>query len=259
MKNNIGDYPVLDFNRSRFYRWLRQGSVALLLSAAIVSFTGQKTAITGPAINTLRVEHKSENIAPGYAKNVFVNSIAADDEFQRAGSQPSNLVCTNGAVRFARQYYFTVLTDLTARECIGRRKSEWNSICVSADPCAHSGRQSASGRLPGISQGKAYFEPHPRHDVGRLNVRWSDIGADLSLSNFSSDGIRIAGSNPHFFAGLPQSPREPRDGHSSNGGNNTFYRVKGFSDLNQDEWREVIGGALFIAGLGFLAYLMRRT
>lgn len=63
----------------------------------------------------------------------------------------------------------------------------------------------------------------------------------------------------HVLAGFVESPSESGDGDSSKRRNNPFNRVKGFADLDQNEWREVIGGAIFVAGLGFLAYLLRHT
>jgi hypothetical protein len=48
---------------------------------------------------------------------------------------------------------------------------------------------------------------------------------------------------------LPNCPSEPRNSEGSERSNNSFDGVKEFIDLNQDEWRQAIAGAIFLVGL----------
>jgi hypothetical protein len=57
------------------------------------------------------------------------------------------------------------------------------------------------------------------------------------------------------FIDAPNCPRENANCGSSESGNDNTSSVKNFENLNEKEWREVIAGALFLAGLGYLAYL----
>jgi hypothetical protein len=57
----------------------------------------------------------------------------------------------------------------------------------------------------------------------------------------------------------PQSEGKPTYGDGSQGGDGNTRRIKSFENLNNDEWREVIGGAVFLVGLCFLVGLMLKS
>jgi hypothetical protein len=83
-----------------------------------------------------------------------------------------------------------------------------------------------------------------------------DLPVEFRRGGFSFGMFELTFSgSPHFFVGLPQGPGEEADSDGSESGYGNARSVKGFEDLNEEEWRQVIAGAIFLVGLAFLAYL----
>ena len=109
-----------------------------------------------------------------------------------------------------------------------------------------------------IEDRTAGVTPAPTEPIW-LSVNYRKFDSD-SCSGIEIGGIgRNLGYFPHFLIGLPERPSEPSNSNRSQRGDDVLNGVKTFTNLNQDKWREIIAGALLVAGLGFRAYLARRA
>jgi hypothetical protein len=268
VKEYNGDYTGLDKGRAGFYSWLRQGSAALILGAAIVC--------GGLICNPL---HARASTSPAPAKPVAVlflheiliekgtvePQIIALTYFRVVALSQRHLECQTlddcpGGLGINRRIHQEFVGELITRFV---RQNFSNSPAIeNLSRCSRGfservqidGADAAMERVDSIAV--VSIPPSefigPYSDAGQLK---RDSGTGAAISGFGGD----FGCGPHLLAGLPEGPREPSDSDSSKRRDDAFQRVNNFSDLKQDEWRKVIGGAVFVAGLSFLAYLARRA
>lgn len=85
------------------------------------------------------------------------------------------------------------------------------------------------------------------------------LGGDSRICCHFSSVSGDFGDAPHLLARLPQSPSEASNRDGGEGSYRDTRGVKGFVDLNGEEWRKVICGAVFLAGLGLFAYFASRA
>jgi hypothetical protein len=92
-------------------------------------------------------------------------------------------------------------------------------------------------------------------NFGRVNGRLHIAG--LSDRKRASKPELALASNPEPSSGSPESNSRNRKNDGKNGGDGSAMVVKGFSDLDDKEWKHAISGAVFLFGLfGYFAYLI---
>ena len=96
-----------------------------------------------------------------------------------------------------------------------------------------------------------------RINIGALND-WKSVSGGFSRISRSTRGLRRdVGYFPHSLAGPIECPGETRNGNSRDSGYNSVVRVKECADLDDYVRRNMIGGALFLAGVFvFVAYVI---
>jgi hypothetical protein len=75
-----------------------------------------------------------------------------------------------------------------------------------------------------------------------------DLAADLPFSSVP----QLIGGFSQADCGLPQIPREHRDGRSEEGAEGAVVLIKKFGDMPYRDQSDVVAGALFFLGLGVL-------
>jgi len=233
--------------------WLRQGSAALILSLAVIGGGGVYSPTNA---HTNIGPSPTKGVMAAFAHKIVVKQIAVEPETipfrnfgplaffenQKARKFFADTRVANDDIRgeWIRKLVTRLIGQLISK-CPSIENFFWESLCFCGVPNNHSMNITRFRVSRFLMSQQIWFDSNNRQ-----------------LERDSCTDVAISGV-PHFLARFPQSPSERGDGDGSERGNDALDRVKAFSDLNQNEWGKVIGGALFVAGLGFLAYLARRA
>lgn len=87
----------------------------------------------------------------------------------------------------------------------------------------------------------------------------TDFGAMSRVEFIPSQGNGIAGDFQSAASSPPQGSGKPSYDDSSYGSENDRTRIQELSNLQENERRQIVNGAMFLAGVCFIAYLVART
>jgi hypothetical protein len=71
----------------------------------------------------------------------------------------------------------------------------------------------------------------------------------------ASNGNGLSSDAPHFLVGFPERIGESGNSYGRESGKSSGAAIQEPSNFEEKERREIVNGAVFLAGLGALAYL----
>jgi hypothetical protein len=240
--------------RWRFYRWLRQGSAALLFGAIVVCTVvcGHPTKADAAFVVGIELPRQlslpgngrvGQNILIGHPREKKDTLFASDNFMQFRAMEVAKLHtdflpwANQDGVRFNGVPFYNI-------KWIG------DDCGINTPAMPHS--DVTCPRTPTVFDDQrnriaiSYFWGWRiwASDYVEINV-----GAQLAISGSLSVNQGVIGNAPEFAGGPPQRASEGGDGNARKSSNDFFIVIDEFKRLSPDEQQKVLGGALFYVGL----------